>query len=106
MLGQNPPEQQQSLFSYNVNLEGRIPSEHPLREIKASLNLAFVVPAVRPFYGLSGNVSLDPEVIVKLMFLLFYYNIASERQLMEQLPYRLDFLWFLERTFGFKLMPI
>jgi len=99
MLGQNPPEQQQSLFSYNVNLEGRIHSDHPLREIKALLNLAFVVPAVRPFYGRSGHVSLDPEVIVKLMFLLFYYNIASERQLMEQLPYRLDFLWFL----GFNL---
>jgi transposase len=95
MLGQKPTEQQQSLFSYYVNLERRVSAAHPLREIKAALDLSFVVPAVRSFYGLSGNVSIDPEVIVKLMLLLFYYNIPSERELMEQLSYRIDFLWFL-----------
>jgi transposase len=99
MLGQNPREQQHSLFSYYVNLEQRIHAEHELRQINAVLDLSFVVPAVRSFYGRSGNASIDPEVIVKLMFLLFYYNIASERQLMEQLSYRIDFLWFL----GFNL---
>jgi transposase len=95
MLGQNPTQQEQSLFSYYVNLEQRIGPAHPLREIKAVLDLSFVVPAVKSFYGRSGNVSIDPEVIVKLMFLLFYYNLASERELMEQLSYRIDFLWFL-----------
>jgi transposase len=99
MLGQHSPEQQQSLFSYYVNLEQRIGPTHPLREIKAALDLSFVVPSVRSFYGRSGNVSIDPEVIVKLMFLLFYYNIPSERELMAQLSYRMDFLWFL----GFNL---
>ncbi len=99
MLGQNPQREQQSLFSYHVNLEQRIDPKHPLREIKAALDLSFVVPAVRSFYGRSGNVSIDPEVIVKLMFLLFYYNIPSERELMDQLRYRIDFLWFL----GFNL---
>ena len=99
MLGQLPPEKEQSLFSYHINLERRVDRDHPLREIKAVLDLSFVVPAVRSFYGRSGNVSIDPEVIVKLMFLLFYYNIPSERQLMAQLSYRIDFLWFL----GFEL---
>lgn len=99
MLGQLSTEQEQSLFSYHINVERRVGPNHPLRAIKAALDLSFVVPGVRSFYGRSGNVSIDPEVIVKLMFLLFYYNIASERELMAQLSYRIDFLWFL----GFNL---
>src|SRR5437588_3138364 len=96
MLGQNPTHQQQSLFCYRINLEQRVSAGHPLRQIDALLDLSFVVPAVRHFYGRSGNVSLDPVVIVKLMFLLFYYDIPSERELMEQLAYRMDFLWFVD----------
>jgi transposase len=96
MLGHNPSHSQESLFSYHVSLERRLSPDHPLRTIHAALDLSFIIPAVRPFYGRSGHVSLDPRVIVKLMFLLFYYNIPSERELMEQLSYRLDFLWFLD----------
>jgi transposase len=95
MLGQNPTQQQPSLFSYCINLEQRVGPQHPLRQINSLLDLSFVVPAVRDCYGRSGNVSIDPVVILKLMFLLFYYNIPSERELMEQLACRIDFLWFL-----------
>ncbi len=95
MLGQNPTQEQQSLFSYRINLEHRVSADHLLRQINALLDLSFAVPAVRDCYGRSGNVSIDPVVILKLMFLLFYYNIPSERELMEQLRYRMDFLWFL-----------
>ena len=96
MLGHNSSHSQESLFSYHVSLERRLSPHHPLRAIHAALDLSFIIPAVRPFYGRSGHVSLDPRVIVKLMFLLFYYNIPSERELMAQLSYRLDFLWFLD----------
>jgi IS5 family transposase len=34
-------------------------------------------------------------VILKMMFLLFYDNVASERQLMKIIAERLDYLWFL-----------
>src|SRR5689334_6123599 len=95
MMGTVAPALQPALFSYHVNLEQRIPSDHSIRKLNAALDLAFVIPAVQGFYGRSGHVSLDPRVIVKLMILLFYYNIPSERELMEQLPVRLDFLWFL-----------
>ena len=95
MLGQNSTQEQQTLFSYHVNLERRVGCDHALRRVKTALDLSFVVPAVREFYGRSGNVSVDPEVILKLMFLLFYYDVPSERELMEQLAYRMDFLWFI-----------
>ena len=38
---------------------------------------------------------MDPAVLLKLMFLLFYDNVPSERELMNVLPERLDYLWFL-----------
>jgi transposase len=46
--------------------------------------------------GRPGNVSLDPRGIVKLVLLLFLYNVPSERERMEQVRARLDFLWFLD----------
>ena len=43
----------------------------------------------------NGNESVDPAIILKLMFLLFWDNIRSERELIRMLPERLDYLWFL-----------
>jgi transposase len=39
--------------------------------------------------------SVDPVVIMKMMFLLFYDDVASERELMGTIAERLDYLWFL-----------
>jgi len=86
---------QNPLFLYQVNLDSRVPSDHPLRKIKAAIDFAFVRAEVADTYGSNGNVSVDPEVILKLMFLLFFEDVASERELMRILPYRLDYLWFL-----------
>jgi len=96
MMGTLAEEHQPEFFSYHINLERRIRADHPLRQIKRTLDLGFVIPLVKDSYGQCGNVSVDPRVIVKLMFLLFYYDVASERELMAQLPERLDWLWFLD----------
>ena len=96
MMGTQPSNRQPALFSYHIDLEPRIPVDHLLRHVAAVLDLSFVAPAVRHLYGRSGNVSLDPQVILKMMLLLFLYNVPSERELMEQIRVRLDFLWFLD----------
>jgi len=85
-----------SLFSFDVNLELRVPSDHPLRAIKKRLDLSFADALVEKTYGSSGHVSLPPQIILRMLFLLFYYDLPSERQLCQELPYRLDFLWFLD----------
>ena len=95
MMGTQPSTLQSALFSYHINLEHRVPAEHLLRRISANLDLSFVIPSVRHLYGRSGNVSLDPRVILKMLLLLFLYDIPSERELAEQIRVRLDFLWFL-----------
>jgi transposase len=94
MMGHNGPTESK-LFYYNVNIDARIPQNHPLRAVKARIDFDFVFAKVAPLYGVKGNVSVPPPIILKLMFLLFYYDVPSERQLMEDLALRIDWLWFL-----------
>ena len=49
---------QNELFSYRVNLEKRVRPDHPLRRVKAILDLSFVRPLVARFYGNNGHVGL------------------------------------------------
>ncbi len=82
------------LFYHGVSLDRRLPKDHPLRKIEQLVDFDFIRSKVAGLYGTRGNESVDPAVILKLMFLLFYENIKSERALMSQLPLRLDWLWF------------
>src|SRR5580698_9833465 len=86
---------QKDLFTYSVQLDKRVRPDHPLRRIHALIDFSFVRAETARCYGGNGNVSVDPVVILKLMFLLFYDNVASERELMGVVAERLDYLWFL-----------
>src|SRR5688572_19990195 len=86
---------QPSLFYQGFNLEKRVRADHPLRKIRSRVDFEFSYAEVEHLYGGVGHVSVPPPVILKLMFLLVYYNVRSERELMQTLPERLDWLWFL-----------
>lgn len=94
MMGRESSKQPQ-LFYTGINLEKRIRKNHPLRRIEALLDLSFISERVKECYGFNGNVSVPPAVIVKLMLLLVFYNVRSERELMDTVSERLDWLWFL-----------
>ena len=93
MMGK-PNQLEPKLFYHGVSLDRRMPRDHPLRKIEQLVDFNFIRSKVANLYGIVGNKSVDPAVILKLMFLLFYENIKSERALMSQLPLRLDWLWF------------
>jgi transposase len=97
MMGHQPPPDD-PLFSYHVQLEVRVRKDHPLRRLKECIDFEFIYKEVADTYGASGNVSVPPPVILKLMLLLVRYNVRSERELMETIPERLDWLWFLDYT--------
>jgi transposase len=86
------------LFSYKVQLETRVRKDHPLRKIKELVDFDFIYKDVEKTYGTNGNVSVPPPVVLKFMLLLVLYNVRSERELMDTLPERLDWLWFLGYT--------
>ncbi len=88
-------QQNGSLFSY-VNLEERIPARHPLRKIKAVVDLALssLNADFDRLYAVDGRPSIAPERLLRAALIQILFSIRSERQLMEQLEYNLLFRWF------------
>ena len=92
MMGTHTP--QKELFTYRVDLDRRVHADHPLRRVNAMIDFTFARAAVAHTYGQNGNESIDPAVLLKLMFLLFHENVRGERELLRRLAERLDWLWF------------
>ena len=95
MMG-HQPDAQPKLFYHSINLDDRIPAASVLRKIRKHIDFAFIYQEVKDCYGVKGNVSVPPPVILKMMLLLILYNVRSEREFMNTLPMRLDWLWFLD----------
>lgn len=94
MMGRQP-DYQHKLFVTGFNLDKRISKNHPLRKTQEKIDFDFIYEEVKDVYGLNGNVSVPPPVILKMMLLVVLYNVRSERELIATIPLRLDWLWFL-----------
>lgn len=80
---------QSSMFSY-VNLEERIPHEHPLRRLRVLVD-AILGNMSRLFdecYSHTGRPSIPPEHLLRSLLLQTLFTVCSERmpQLMEWTP--------------------
>src|SRR3954452_225039 len=84
-----------SLFSY-VDLEARVPKDHPLRAIREIANgaLSELSGDFAVLYAPLGRPSIPPEKLLRASLLQAFYSIRSERQLMERLEFDLLFRWF------------
>lgn len=94
MMGRQSDDQRK-LFYTRFNLDQRVGKDHILRKVAKHIDFDFIYKEVEDKYGQNGNVSVPPPVILKAMLLLIFYNVRSERELMDTLPVRLDWLWFL-----------
>lgn len=86
---------QRPLLGAALNLDARIPADHVLRKMTQAVDFEFVYDEVEHLYGAVGRPSVPPPVLLKMMVLLFLFNVPSERELMRTIPLRLDWLWFL-----------
>jgi len=86
---------QDGMFSY-VSLEQRVPSDHPLREVRKVTDVVLhtLSPELDALYAEAGRPSIAPEYILRALLLQILFTIRSERLLMEQLDYNLLFRWF------------
>ena len=89
-------QRETKLFYTSFSLDERIGNDNRYRRLAEILDFSFIRPMVAKDYGQNGHTSEDPIVIMKLMLILFFENIPSERELMRRLPERLDWLWFCE----------
>jgi transposase len=83
------------MFSY-ISAEKRVPEDHPLRAIRAMVDLALrnMGPQFDAMYAKLGRPSIAPEKLLRALLLQVLYTVRSERMLMEQLNYNLLFRWF------------
>ena len=88
-------ERSGSLFSY-VDLERRVPKDHPLRPIRELANeaLSEMSGDFAALYAPLGRPSIPPEKLLRALLLQAFYTLRSERQLMERLEFDLLFRWF------------
>src|SRR5437867_11373583 len=93
MMGRHDP--QKDLFSYQIDLDKRVRRDHPLRRITEQVDFGFVREEVQRFYGRNGHESIDPEIILKMILLLFYDDVVSERELIKIIAERVDYMWFM-----------
>src|SRR5690242_8226565 len=91
-------ERQQRTMLMVLNLEQRIPQDHPLRRIKqlAETVLRELSPSFDRMYSATGRPSIPPERLLKASLLMALYTVRSERLFCEQLDYNLLFRWFLD----------
>ncbi len=88
-------DRQPEMFSY-VDLESRIPSNHPIRKIRRIVDEALVElePAFAEMYSERGRPSIPPEQLLRGLLLQILFTIRSERLLVERINYDLLFRWF------------
>ena len=91
--------QAQPDFLTVINLNARVPAEHPLRGIKDRVDtvLRKLSPLFDLLYAGEGRPSIPPEQLLKARVLTALYSVRSERLFCEQLGYNLLWLWFLDR---------
>ena len=99
MRGRQEPQVTMLAF---VDLEERVPADHPLRTIKvlADEALARLSPEFDRMYADVGRPSIPPERLLKASLLIALFSLRSERAFCEELDYNLLFRWFL----GMQLM--
>ena len=96
---QGKKDYQEKLFT-TFRLSEHVPSDNFYRRLKEKLNLQFVRPLTKDFYGNCGQESIDPEVFFKLCLVGYLENIISHRKLIAHCSMRLDILFFLGYDIG------
>jgi len=85
---------------YNCDLFSRryldcmLPKSHILLDIKKLVNFSFVTEEVKDLYSDTGRGSIDPTRMFKMLFLMFFSNIPSERDLVEQVQVNVLYRYF------------
>lgn len=91
MLGKT--DSQASFFDSYVE-EYFLPKKHKLLEIKEKVDFSFIEKETTDLYAkVAGRPSYPPEVILKILFLEFYYNL-SDVEVAKQLKFNVLFRYF------------
>src|SRR6266545_3167807 len=94
MMGRQSGDQ--SRLFYEFRLDDRIPKNHLLRRINVFVTaaLADVHEQLDPYYSEIGRLSVDPELMIRMLIVGYCYGLRSERKLTQEVELHLAYRWF------------
>lgn len=81
------------LFSKRY-LDCMLPKNHILLDIKKLVSFSFVTKEIKDLYSDTGRGSIDPARMFKMLFIMFFFNIPSERELVDQVQVNVLYRYF------------
>ncbi|WP_159721375.1 transposase, partial [Enterococcus sp. CSURQ0835] len=86
-----------------ISLDELVPKDHLVRKIDAAIDFDFVYPIVESTYSTLGRPSIDPVVLIKLVFIQYLFGIPSMRQTIKEVETNLAYRWFIGYDFQEKI---
>jgi transposase len=71
----------QGALFYESSLERHVPERHLLRSIGRFAELDGLRQELAPFYSAIGRPSIDPDLMIRMLIVGYYFGIRSERRL-------------------------
>lgn len=87
-----------------ISVEQLVPKDHILRKIDKYIDFDFIYDLVEDKYSLNnGRPSIDPVVLMKLVFIQYLFNINSMRKTIREVEVNVAYRWFLGLDFYDKI---
>jgi transposase/transcription elongation factor Elf1 len=82
-----------------LTIDDLVPKDHLVRKIDSTIQFDFIYPIVESTYSTSGRPSIDPVVLIKLVFIQYLFGIRSMRQTIKEVETNSAYRWFLGYSF-------
>ncbi|MEO1770873.1 IS1182 family transposase [Candidatus Enterococcus ferrettii] len=78
-----------------LTMDELVPQDHLVRKIDAAIDFSFIYPIVESTYSTLGRPSIDPIILIKLVFIQYLFGIRSMRQTIKEVETNMAYRWFL-----------
>lgn len=82
-----------------LTIDDLVPKDHLVRKIDAAIQFDFIYPIVESTYSTHGRPSINPVVLIKLVFIQYLFGIRSMRQTIKYVETNVAYRWFLGYSF-------
>lgn len=82
-----------------ITIDDLVPKDHLVRKIDAVIDFDFIYPIIESTYSTIGRPSIDPVVLIKLVFIQYLFGVRSMRQTIKEVETNVAYRWFLGYSF-------
>src|ERR1700748_106671 len=85
---------EQAALFYEFSLDRHVPANHLLRSIDRFVELGELRRELSAFYSTIGRPSIAPELMIRMLLVVYCFGIRSKRRLCEEVHLNLAYRWF------------